>query len=374
MNIPFRSFTDSVRDMSSAITASAGKLVDTSVGSVLRAIIEANADIVSWVQWLILLTLQTTRASTSMGSDLDSWMADFSLSRLPATAAVGTVIFSRLSADGSARIPVETVVKTQDGSMSFIITRDTAHPAWRSNLNAYSLDIGTVSLSLPVMAAAAGGSGNVLPNTITLIASALAGVDFVNNVMSITGGGDPETDDEFRKRFQNFFAARSKGTIEAIGYAVSQVRHGLNHVIQENMDASGQTRMGSMLILVDDGTGSLTDTLRASVAAAIDTVRPVGTMISIHPPEIIQVQVLVLMECPPDVLIDQIRSEVVTAMRGYINKCPIGGKLSISRIIQLIYRVQPKITNISRVHLNSQSEDISAPLASVFKFQNVVFG
>ncbi len=374
MNIPLRSFTDTVRDMSSAITASSGKLVDTSVGSVLRAIIEANAAIVSWVQWLILLTLQATRASTSTGTDLDSWMADFSLPRLPATAAVGTVIFSRLSAGGSAHVPVETVVKTQDGSTSFIITRDTAHTAWRSDLNAYFLDIGTVSLSLPVVAAIAGGSGNVLPNTITLIASALAGVDFVNNLIITTGGGDPETDDEFRKRFRNFFASRSKGTIEAIGYAVSQVKRDLNHVIQENTDASGYTRMGSILILIDDGTGLLTDTLRDSLAVAIDAVRPVGTMISIHPPKIIQVQVFVLMECPLNAPIDHIRSGIVTAVREYINKCPIGGRLSVSRIIQLIYQAQPKITNISRVSLNGQGEDISAPRASVFKFQDMVFG
>jgi len=48
MNLPVRSFTDVVRDMSAAITASASSLIDISVGSVLRAILEANAAIALW--------------------------------------------------------------------------------------------------------------------------------------------------------------------------------------------------------------------------------------------------------------------------------------------------------------------------------------
>src|SRR5580658_1094956 len=117
MILPIRSFTTIVRDMSTAITASAGKLIDISVGSVLRALIEANAAIVLWVQWLTLLTLQTTRAATSTGSDLDSWMADFSLQRLPAIAATGIATFSRFSGTAIAYVPIGTTVKTQDGAI-----------------------------------------------------------------------------------------------------------------------------------------------------------------------------------------------------------------------------------------------------------------
>ena len=36
--------------------ASSGRLIDISVGSVLRALIEANAAIALWVQWLVLLS------------------------------------------------------------------------------------------------------------------------------------------------------------------------------------------------------------------------------------------------------------------------------------------------------------------------------
>src|SRR6202051_4424281 len=117
MDLPTRTLTDIVRDMSAAITSSAGRLIDLSVGSVLRSIIEANAAIVLWVQWLVLLTLQNTRAGTSTGTDLDTWMADFSVSRLSAVAASGTTTFSRYYAAATAFVPDGTIVKTQDGSV-----------------------------------------------------------------------------------------------------------------------------------------------------------------------------------------------------------------------------------------------------------------
>ena len=87
MNLRLKGFAQLIQDMSATLQSSATALVDVSVGSVLRAIFEANASVVLWLQWLVLQVLQTTRASTSTGSDLDSWMADFGLSRLPAAAA-----------------------------------------------------------------------------------------------------------------------------------------------------------------------------------------------------------------------------------------------------------------------------------------------
>ena len=97
MQLSLQNFTTLVQYMAAAVEASAAQLLDLTVGSTLRAVLEANASVALWMQWLILLVLRTTRAATSNGADLDSWMADFSLSRLPAVAATGTVIFSRFT-------------------------------------------------------------------------------------------------------------------------------------------------------------------------------------------------------------------------------------------------------------------------------------
>ena len=96
MNLSLKGFSQLIEDMGAALQSSATTLVDVSVGSVIRAIFEANASIVLWLQWLMLQVLQTTRASTSVDADLDSWMLDFGLSRLPAVASTGVVTFSPL--------------------------------------------------------------------------------------------------------------------------------------------------------------------------------------------------------------------------------------------------------------------------------------
>ena len=373
MNIPFRSFTDTIRDMSSAITASAGKLIDLSTGSVLRAIIEANASIVLWIQWLILLMLRTTRGATSAAEDLDSWMADFSLARLSARPATGMATFSRLSATLTSRVPAGTVVKTQDGSVSFVVVEDPANSGWNADLGAYLLNIGVLSLRVPIRAATLGQAGNVLPNTIALIASALPGVDLVNNDVATSGGGNPETDEEFRKRFQNFFASRSKATAEAIGYAVSQVQRGLSYVIRENVDAIGRPKIGNILVVVEDGSGALSNTLNKSLATAIEGVRPVGTVIVLQPPQIIWVDTDITLQLIPEGILSAVQANVAAGVRSYINAVPIGGILSVSRIIQLIYQIESNIESISEIRVNGQVGNLQAPATSSFKSRNIYY-
>lgn len=95
MQLSLRTFSTLVQNMAAAVQASAMQLLDLTVGSTLRAVIEANASIALWMQWLILQVLRITRAATSSGADLDSWMADLSVTRLPAIAATGIVTFSR---------------------------------------------------------------------------------------------------------------------------------------------------------------------------------------------------------------------------------------------------------------------------------------
>src|SRR5215467_4608363 len=108
MQLQLRTFSSLVTSAAAAVQGAAGQLVDLTVGSTLRAVLEANASLALWMQWLILEVLQMTRASTSNGPDLDSWMADFSLARLPAVSAYGAVTFSRFAPVSSALIPVGT--------------------------------------------------------------------------------------------------------------------------------------------------------------------------------------------------------------------------------------------------------------------------
>ena len=83
MQLPLQTFSTLVANAAAAVQGSARQLVDLTIGSTLRAVLEANASLALWMQWLILLVLRTTRAATSTGADLDTWVADFGLARLP---------------------------------------------------------------------------------------------------------------------------------------------------------------------------------------------------------------------------------------------------------------------------------------------------
>ena len=126
MQLSLRTFNTLVQSMAAAVEASATQLLDLTVGSTLRAVLEANASIGLWMQWLILQVLRTTRAATSSGADLDSWMADLTLTRLPAVAATGIVTFSRFTPGMSALIPAGALVRTADGTQTFAVSADTS--------------------------------------------------------------------------------------------------------------------------------------------------------------------------------------------------------------------------------------------------------
>ena len=158
MKLNLKTFNQLIQDMGAALQSSATSLVDVSVGSVIRAIFEANASVVLWLQWLILQTLSMTRAATSAGLDLDSWMADFGAVRLAAIPSTGMLSFSRFATTLPALIPLGTVVKTADGLLSFTVTRDDTLSTWQQQSTGYVVPTGVISADVPVTCLAAGSS------------------------------------------------------------------------------------------------------------------------------------------------------------------------------------------------------------------------
>ncbi len=266
-----------------------------------------------------------------------------------------------------------TILKTQDGSISFVVTIDMSNPAWQSSSNTYCLSPGVTSLDLPIDALAPGLSGNVLSGTITILASPVSGIDTIDNAAPTTGGEDPESDAAIRVRFANFFAARSRATLDAVGYAISLADWSLSYAILENADATGNFRLGNMLVVVDDGTGSLSDAAIQSLSLAIEAVRPLGTTFSIQPPQIVQVQISLSAQLPAALSAIATQRSLQAAIETYIINLPIGSTISSTRISQLAYQTEPRIINISNVILNGQAADLIAPATTSFIPQSVSF-
>jgi len=367
MQLSLQSFTNLVQNMAASVQAAASQLIDLTVGSTMRAVLEANASIALWMQWLILQVLQTTRAATSTGSDLDSWMADMSLTRLPAVTAVGAVTFSRYTPTGAALIPAGALVRTADGTQTFAVTIDPTNSAWNAATGGYALAAGVASLTVAVVAQTAGSGGNVQANAVSQLVTAIPGIDLVTNQAALQNGLDAETDAALRARFQNFIESRSRATPIAVGYAVSSIQQGLNYTLQENVDPTGATRMGSFVVTVDDGSGYPSASLLATIGGAVEAVRPVGSIFTVQPPVVLTANVSMTITVAAGATKVTIIALVGTAIQSYVNALTIGTPLPLTKLAQLAYQASPAVTNVSAITINVLGQDLISSVASVIK-------
>ncbi len=374
MKLPLQDFPTIVGNAAAAVQGAARQLLDLSVGSTLRAVLEANASLALWLQWLIMLLLQTTRAATSIGPDLDSWVADFGLLRLPALPAAGQVHFARFVANAAALVPSGTVVRTADGSLSYIVVPDVAQPTWSAALAGYLVPAGVAGVNVPVMAAVGGSAGNVQVGAVSLIAAALPGIDTVGNAQPLANGVDAESDIALRARFQSFLDTRARATPLAVGAAIQAQRQGLSYSIAENVAPDGSVRMGSFLVTVDDGSGTPPSSVIAAAAVAIEAVRPVGTTYGVRPPTVIPVTISMIVTVLPASAHGSVAASVAAAVAGYVDALPISVGLPYSRLAQLAYDASALVVNVGSVLLAGGVADVSPGSGGVLKAGTVTVG
>ncbi|WP_271024997.1 baseplate J/gp47 family protein [Rhizobium sp. RCAM05973] len=362
-----KSFTTLVRDQATAIQSKAHALIDFTIGSTLRSIVESNGGIGLWLQSLILQVLALTRAATSFGSDLDTWVADYGLTRLASTAAVGSVTYSRFTPTMSALIPIGSRVQTSDFTQTFVVTVDTSNPAYSATSGGYIIPATVSSVTVPVAAQNASSGSNVQPNTVSVILNSIIGVDTVNNSAAFTGGTDGESDGALRVRFVNYLASLARGTVAAIKFAISNVQLGIVSSILENVDHSLNVQRGNLTVIVDDGTGSPPSSLLTSVYQAVDAYRAAGITFAVFAPSILTANVSAIVGVASDYDVDAVKGAVGQVVTNYINTLGIGVTLSYTRLAQVIYDASPGVASVSSLTLNSGTADLVPTAVQVIK-------
>ena len=360
MQLPLQDFTTLVRNMAAGVQGSARVLIDLTAGSVLRAILEANASVALWLQWIAVQILAATRAATSSGSDLDSWVADFGLARLPGQAAATTLTFARFTPGIAATIPVGAQVKTGDTTLTFTVLADPANPAFSAATSSYTLPAPAASLTLAAQATVPGMAGNVAASAISLLATAMPGIDTVSNPYAASGGMDPEPDTALRSRFANFIDSRARATPAAIAFAIQSLQQGLTYVLAENTDPSGASRPGFFTVTVDDGSGYPPRTTIAAVSAALESVRPVGTQFAVQPPTVITANITLAIATPASTHAAA-QANVSAAIQSYTAGLTIGMPLPLSRIAAIAYAADPSISNVSGMAINDAADLVPPP-------------
>lgn len=227
-----KTFTQLLQDWAAAVQGAASVLLDFTVGSILRAISQAQGGVGLWLQYLIMQLLVTTRLATAVaaagannavvpGGPVATFVADFGLTPLPPVASSGGVTFARYTPTNAATVLVGNMLQTADGSQTFMVVADTSQAAYNATLGAYVIPAGQSSITATVQALVGGTGGNISAGTLTFIQTGIDGVDTVTNPNAFTNGVAAETNGAIQVRFVALINSLSKGTVAAYQFAVA---------------------------------------------------------------------------------------------------------------------------------------------------------
>lgn len=180
--------------------------LDTSVGTTVRKMLDAVAEaIAAGYSDKVLLDYQYDINAKS-GSDLDDFVSLFGFSRLAAKRSTGSVTFSRTLPPAPNVAPAILIaIGTQ------LATGDST-PIVVSTMVPAILPAGQTTLTVPVQAVIGGAIGNIAASSLVRKVTPLDGIPNFTNPSALTGGTDPESDEQLRNRFKRTVFRNLAGT------------------------------------------------------------------------------------------------------------------------------------------------------------------
>lgn len=354
MSISIRSTAQIVQGYAAAVQASAGRAISFVLGSLELARANAVAGVTMWLQSIALQVLALTRAATSTGTDLDSWMADFGLvTREAAVSAQGAVTLTRNTSTQSATVSPGAVIKTSDGTQSFQVIADSTQAAWNNTLGYYVAAAGVASINVTVQAVTAGAAGNVQAGTVTNIASNIS-FDSATNALAFTGGADAETDAALLARFQLTLQGLRSGILASAKAAIASLQLGLQYAIVENQTLGGSPQNGYFFVVISP----YSSTLQQQVYSAVDAVRPLTSTFGVFAATQVTANVVVTVTAASGYTHTQVASAVQTAINAYIAAIPLGSGLSWSALYSVVWGVSG-VASASGLTLNGGTADLA---------------
>lgn len=231
-------------------------IADTSVWKHVVAAASRQDDEQYYQMSLLLQLFSIDKASDD---DLDERAKEIQpgvVSRIQATKAYGSVVFSRNGTTGTQVIPIGYRVKTADDVV--FLTTEIGEITATSVEQVPGHGVGRDSNEVSVIAEEVGSAGLVAADTITRFVTRPTGVDEVTNLQAIANGGlDKETDDAFRARLKAYIAGLARCNISAIEAGIiGQVDPETGVTLLFAHAREDIVNRGYVTLYVDDGTGS----------------------------------------------------------------------------------------------------------------------
>ena len=370
-NLPTQSFQTIVTNAIAGIQGRASKLINFAIGSTLRAIAEGFAGVFLWFQAMVLLVLQASRLSTSTGTDVDTFTADFmpvlagsvtaaipsGSPRLGAQASTGQCTFARFTAAPSTCfIPVGATVQTSDRKSNFAVTADPTFATYSATLGGYTLAANVASIIVPVACTVPGAAGNVQAGAISVITSPITGIDTVNNVAAFINGADQESDSALKQRFAAYILGLSRGDYYGLQSSIEGVDVTVQWKLTEGYNYDGGYRPAFFFVVADDGSGTPPPSFFTLVTNAANAVRPLGIQCAVFPPVVLTANVSMQLTTSQDYDHNTVVAQVAALVATNINSLGLGVTLPWSILSAWAYSV-PGVTAVSNVLLNGGSGD-----------------
>jgi hypothetical protein len=358
-----QSFSTIVNNQVAAIQSLSSTLINFVLGSVLLAIVQANATVALWLQGLILTNLTVARLASSTGSDVDSFYADFPAfgGRLVAVPASGQVTFFRNTPTIATVVPVGTPVASGDGTQLFSVIADPTNISYSATVNGYPIAIGIQSVSVTVQAQVGGSGGNVSAGSISLLQKGVSGVDTVSNVSAFTNGVAAESDAASKVRFQAFFASLSAGTVAAIQNAITSLNQNLQVTIVNQPSSSPQ-----VAVTVDDGSGAIPNSLVTAASVAANNVVAAGISIGVTAASKLTASVNMTITTATGYTHSTVVGQVALALTAYINGVGLGNLVSYMQLASVAFAI-PGVTDVTSVTLNGGTSDLVPTSSQTYK-------
>lgn len=375
MSLVTLTFDQFVTNFLNALAVQNATLTDTTEGSVLRALAEAVSGNAISLQGEILQVADLTRLSTSTGTDVDSFVNDYRMYRLPAVMARGQVTLSRNLVGSLLTVAVGSavLVQTSVGLVQFEVVGDPVQSAWNPGTGTYEFGVGVSNILVTVQAVVPGRSGNVQPHQINQIVAGLPGVSSVSNALAFLNGQDTETDAQVKARFAVYILGLPDATIYAIMTHIQQVQVGLTFQILDLKHSDLTPYLtGGFAVIVDDGSRAIGAPLLDTIRTSINQTKAAGIGFDLVAPVNVSVDTKLNVVATTPAELAAVKTAVAAAIASFISARPVGVSVLYDDVENAVQQV-PGVFAYSNLRLNNLAADVNIALNQIAEAGTVTF-
>ena len=335
-----KSFTQIIDDLRTFLRASVPS-INTSVGTVVRDLINSFGGELAEVYSYISATKDDAFLSTATGDELDQKAADFNIARIQAAKSRGIIWFLRGTPAPQnyyiyEGVKVSTPQDEYTPPVNFLTAEDTV------------IEAGNQSAYAAIEAEYGGDEGNVAAFAISTMPSPVVGVTSIENYDPTTSGEDAESDEDLRNRvIGSISPLYSVAALEAAAESTPGV---FDAKVVDPQDGAG-----NFFVYACDITGLLASSLATDVQAAVDAVKVIGTVANILGPTVVSVDVSGVLYILPEFSSASVQTGVENAINDFFESLEIAD--DFDRYDLLVY-VSDNVAGVDNLVLTEPGTDV----------------